>query len=58
MLSARGDVVFDERTNSLIVRMPDKLGEIRIQSLSLIYRPTGDDRLAGGDRRVMISAAI
>ncbi|MDG4559759.1 MAG: type IV pilus secretin PilQ [Candidatus Competibacter sp.] len=30
MLSPRGDVVFDERTNSLIVKdVPDKLGEIR-----------------------------
>ena len=49
MLSARGDVVFDERTNSLIVKdVPDKLGEIR-DLVSKLDVPT---------RQVMIDSRV
>ncbi|QQS54650.1 MAG: type IV pilus secretin PilQ [Candidatus Competibacteraceae bacterium] len=49
MLSPRGDVVFDERTNSLIVKdVPDKLGEIR-DLVSKLDVPT---------RQVMIDSRV
>lgn len=53
MLSARGDVVFDERTNSLIVKdVPDKLGEIR----DLVTKLDVPTRQVMIDSRVVIAS--
>ncbi len=53
MLSARGDVVFDDRTNSLIVKdVPDKIGEIR----DLVTKLDVPTRQVMIDSRVVIAS--